>query len=72
MLVYGGFKMQLGEILEFRKDLFFEGAVQADWFYTQEKASKVACNFVFHGNEYYGIEDQGNGIKKKDRYNKFI
>ena len=39
--------MELGKILEFRKDLYFEGAVQADWFYTQEKAAKVEENFVF-------------------------
>ena len=36
--------MELGNILEFRKDLYFEGAVQADWFYTPEKAAKVAEN----------------------------
>lgn len=32
--------MELGKILEFRRDLYFEGAVQADWFYSQEKSSK--------------------------------
>ena len=42
--------MELGKILEFRRDLYFEGAVQADWFYSQEKAAKVAENFVFHGS----------------------
>ena len=44
--------MELGKILEFRRDLYFEGAVQADWFYSQEKAAKVAENFVFHGKQY--------------------
>ena len=34
--------MELGNILEFRRDLYFEGAVQADWFYSKEKAAKVA------------------------------
>lgn len=57
--------MELGKILEFRKDLYFEGAVQADWFYSPERASKVAENFVFHGNKYFGIEDKGSGIKKR-------
>ena len=57
--------MELGKILEFRKDLYFEGAVQADWFYSQDKASKVAENFVFHGSQYFGIEDQGVGNKKR-------
>jgi len=57
--------MELRDILEFRKDLFFEGAVQADWFYSEEKASKVAESFVFHGSKYYGVEEQGNGSKKR-------
>lgn len=57
--------MQLGQLIEFRKDLYFEGAVQADWFYSQEKASKVAENFVFHGNQYYGIENTNIGSKKR-------
>lgn len=57
--------MELGKILEFKKDLYFEGAVQADWFYSKEKAAKVAENFVFHGKTYYGVEDQGGGSKKR-------
>lgn len=57
--------MELGKILEFRKDLYFEGAVQADWFYSKDKAAKVAENFVFHGSQYFGIEDQGIGNKKR-------
>lgn len=57
--------MELGNVLEFRKDLYFEGAVQADWFYSPERAAKVAENFVFHGNQYFGIEDQGVGNKKR-------
>lgn len=57
--------MKLGKILEFRKDLYFEGAVQADWFYAQEKAAKVAESFVFHGKQYFGADEQGIGNKKK-------
>ena len=57
--------MELGKILEFRKDLYFEGAVQADWFYSKEKAAKVAENFVFHGKQYFGADDQGNGGKRR-------
>ena len=58
--------MELGKILEFRRDLYFEGAVQADWFYSQEKAAKVAENFVFHGKQYFGVEDQDAGKKRID------
>lgn len=57
--------MELGSILEFRKDLYFEGAVQADWFYAPDRAAKVAENFVFHGSQYFGVEDQGVGSKKR-------
>lgn len=49
--------MQLKELLEFRKDLYFEGAVQIDWFYSPERSKKVAENFVFHGSEYFGVEN---------------
>lgn len=52
--------MRLGDILEFRKDLYFEGAVQIDWFYTQERAAKVAENFVFHGKQYFGLNNSEN------------
>ena len=57
--------MKLKDLLEFRKDLYFEGAVQADWFYSPEKASKVSENFVFHGKQYFGIEDQGIGNRRR-------
>lgn len=50
--------MKLGEILEFKRELYFEGAVQADWFYDREKAVRVAENFVFHGSDYFGGEDE--------------
>lgn len=50
--------MKIGDIIAFRKDLYFEGAVQADWFYAQEKAAKVSENFVFHGKGYYGVESK--------------
>ena len=53
--------MKIGDIVAFRKDLYFEGAVQADWFYSPEKSAKVAENFVFHGKDYFGVEAQGRG-----------
>ena len=54
--------MRLGEIISFRKDLYFEGAVQADWFYDHDKAAKVAENFVFHGKDYFGVEAKKDSI----------
>jgi hypothetical protein len=58
--------MRIGEIIGFRDDLFFEGAVQIDWFYSREKAVKVAESFVFHGSEYFGISDEQSGRKMTD------
>jgi hypothetical protein len=62
----GGATMRIGEIIGFREDLFFEGAVQIDWFYNEEKAAKVAESFVFHGSEYFGISDEQSGKKMTD------
>lgn len=51
--------MKFSEVIEFRKDVYFEGAVQADWFYNSEQSAKVAMNYVFHGNQYFdGVLDQ--------------
>jgi hypothetical protein len=58
--------MRIGEIIGFREDLFFEGAVQIDWFYNNEKAVTVADSFVFHGSEYFGISDEQSGRKMTD------
>ena len=57
--------MRFGELLEFRKDLYFEGAVQIDWFYDQSRAAKVAENFVFHGKDYFGVEETTTKGKKR-------
>ena len=54
--------MKLGNVIEFRKDLYFDGAVQADWFYDQKKAVKVAENFVFHGKDYFGADEKKDSI----------
>ena len=58
--------MKFGELLEFRKDLYFEGAVQIDWFYDQKRAAKVAENFVFHGKDYFGVEKENSIYSKED------
>ncbi len=58
--------MRIGEIISFRDDLFFEGAVQIDWFYNKEKSASVAESFVFHGVEYFGISDEQSGKKMTD------
>lgn len=46
----------IGELVRFRKDLFFEGAIQINWFEVDhEKRDKAAANFVFHGPKYHGV-----------------
>ncbi|WP_409967434.1 hypothetical protein RFF05_12670 [Bengtsoniella intestinalis] len=55
--------MRFGDIVTFRKDIFFEGAVQIDWFTQPTRAALVAENFVFHGSEYFGVSDE-NGTQK--------
>ena len=57
--------MKFGDLLEFRRDLYFEGAVQIDWFYDPERAAKVAENFVFHGKDYFGVEELTSGGRKR-------
>lgn len=58
--------MKFSEIVSFRKDLFFDGAVQIDWFLQPEKAQKVAENYVFHGSEYYGVSEENSGRSLTD------
>lgn len=46
---------RLSEVLRFKKELFFEGAVQIDWLYDPQKRDLAAKSFVFHGPEYFGV-----------------
>ncbi|MFJ8236352.1 hypothetical protein ACIQ34_11460 [Ureibacillus sp. NPDC094379] len=43
------------DLIRFKKELYFNGAVQVDWFYNKEKQYDVASSFVFHGPEYFGV-----------------
>lgn len=50
--------MKLSDVIEFRKDLFFEGAVQISWFESDPKRRNLAAShFVFHGPDYHGVSD---------------
>ncbi|MFP4310010.1 MAG: hypothetical protein ACLFQQ_22590, partial [Desulfococcaceae bacterium] len=55
----------LKDVVGFRRDLYFGGAVQIDWFETDEqKRDRAASNFVFHGPEYFGVtEEDKEGAK---------
>ena len=48
--------MKLAEVISFRKDLLFHGAVQLGWFERNRPLSvKAASHFIFHGPDYHGI-----------------
>ncbi len=49
---------KLADIVDFRRDLFFDGAVQISWFETDpEKRDLCASHFVFHGPTYHGVAE---------------
>ncbi|MBQ8962523.1 MAG: hypothetical protein IJ089_14005 [Clostridia bacterium] len=47
--------MLLKELLVFRDDLYFDGAVQADWLYHEDRVAPVASSFVFHGPSTHAV-----------------
>lgn len=47
--------MRINELVDIKKDSFFNGAVQAEWFYDEERRRKVSESYIFHGPKYYGI-----------------
>ncbi|MFB5089182.1 hypothetical protein PGC35_18645 [Psychrobacillus sp. PGGUH221] len=54
---------QLKDIVRFKKELYFNGAVQVDWFYNKEKQGEISKSFVFHGPEYFGVSEEDLAIK---------
>lgn len=49
--------MKLKDIVSFRKDLLFNGAVQIGWFEQNRiQAAKAAEHFIFHGPDYHGVD----------------
>ncbi|NLZ90402.1 MAG: hypothetical protein GX918_00620, partial [Clostridiales bacterium] len=70
--------MRLDELINFRKDLLFHGAVQLGWF-TREKsiAEKAASHYIFHGPSYYGAttgkkEDYESQLKDTASFTKEV
>lgn len=64
--------MILNEILQFNKDNYFNGAVQADWFYDITKRDAVAKSYVFHGPKYYGADNNDRRLMDTASYVKNI
>ncbi|PGL72614.1 hypothetical protein [Bacillus sp. AFS055030] len=51
------------DIIRFKSELYFNGAVQIDWFYQLEKQGEVSKSFVFHGPQYFGVGEEDVSYK---------
>jgi hypothetical protein len=57
--------MKLADLVAFRREQLFEGAVQVSWFYTdQTRTKQAASSFVFHGPSYHGVAQQDLGAAR--------
>lgn len=55
--------MLLGDLVGFKSDRFFEGAVQLRWVEERaERAADAAEHFVFHGPRYHGVRQDTDGV----------
>lgn len=53
---------RLSDIVRFRGDRLFNGAVSINWFGTDEARCRAASEaFVFHGPQYHGVQQQDVG-----------
>lgn len=53
---------RLSDIVQFRGDRLFNGAVSIDWFGTDEARTRAASEaFVFHGPAYHGVKQEDVG-----------
>jgi hypothetical protein len=54
----------VAQLVDFRRDLFFDGAVQIAWFNTDhERRNQAASHFIFHGPDYHGVAaDELSGV----------
>ncbi|MCF7668885.1 MAG: hypothetical protein K9N48_03810 [Verrucomicrobia bacterium] len=54
--------LQLNDIVRYRSDKLFNGAVNIDWFLTDEDKCRAAAKaFVFHGPTYHGVDQNDVG-----------
>ena len=58
----------LHELVDFRGDKLFNGAVNIDWFSSDEVRTRLASEcFVFHGPEYHGVSQADVGTSHGHR-----
>lgn len=59
---------RLKEVVRFRGDRLFDGAVSIDWFGTDAARAKAAAeSFVFHGPSYHGVQQDDVGVSHGHR-----
>ena len=59
--------MNIGQIIHFHDERFFDGAVQLSWVQRRnEQAHQVAESFVFHGPRYHGVSEEDIQAGKSD------
>lgn len=46
---------RISDLVDIKKDTFFNGAVQAEWFYDENKRKATSESYIFHGPKYYGV-----------------
>jgi len=57
-------KTKLRDVVRFRDDLLFDGAVDLEWLIKdKEKATLAAKSFVFHGPAYHGVTQKDVGTE---------
>ncbi|MFI4963362.1 MAG: hypothetical protein ACHP6H_05855, partial [Legionellales bacterium] len=55
---------KLSDIIRFRGDRLFNGAVNINWFGADEPKAKIASEaFVFHGPKYHGVQQKDVGTQ---------
>lgn len=53
---------RLADLVEFKRDLLFSGAVQIGWLESDDRmAAKAASHFLFHGPSYHGVDQEAIG-----------
>jgi hypothetical protein len=51
--------MRVSDLVGFKRELFFEGAVQVGWVDSNSKRAELAATtFVFHGPEFHGVKKE--------------
>src|SRR6056297_274581 len=59
---------KLADVIQFRGDRLFHGAVNLNWLWTQPELSREATEaYIFHGPSYHGVDQQDVGTQHGHR-----